>query len=59
MNLLWVNAESISKEPLLPLLRFSILVETRFRVVEECRSREVARDNNLRGYKGAQEIKIG
>jgi len=41
------------------LLRFSILVETRFRVIEECHSREVARDNNLRGYKGAQEIKIG
>lgn len=27
--------------------------------VEECRPREVARDNNLYGYKGAQEIKIG
>ena len=56
MNLLWVYAESIPKEP---LLRFGILVETRFRVVEERRSREVARDNNVRGYKGAQEIKIG
>lgn len=27
--------------------------------VDECRPREVARDNNLRSYKGAQEIKIG